>query len=78
MTEIARISAGCLDFHLDKTDRRTFVKSVMEDIHKIGKSWAIGTFVRILPNVKNSNNLVQYAVEGMPVEGTTLTFSTVK
>lgn len=37
----------------------------MEDIHKIGKSWAIGTFVRILPNVKNSKNLVQYAVEGM-------------
>jgi hypothetical protein len=50
----------------------------MEDIHKIGKSWAIGTFVRILPNVKSSKNLVQYAVEGMPVKGTTLTFLTIE
>ena len=35
----------------------------MED-NKNGKSWSIGTFVRVLPNVRKAKTLVEYAHEG--------------
>ena len=36
----------------------------MEEWNKNRKSWSIGTFIRILPNVKNVKTVIEYAHEG--------------
>lgn len=36
----------------------------MEDLIKLEKLWKIGTYVRIIPDLKNAKTLVEYTHEG--------------